>query len=540
MAIKGSLKEASLADVCQLLAMGQKTGCLSVTDRSRFGQIFFERGRITYARIVNRRDRLGELLVREGHITEAQLLEALDAQSREPDRRLGEILVAAGHLAPDALTAVVRLQIEEAVYHLFTWTRGSFYFEVDERPDQADVKVSINPEGLLLEAARRVDEWSLIEKKVPSLDIIFAVDVERLRESGVELTAEQEQLLPFFDGTRTVMDVADASGIGEFEVGKALYGLAQAGFAHQVGRRGDDPVRGREADVAERLNLGIAFYRTAMFDDAAVEFRRALEAEPGERTAHFHLGLIALRQGAAREAVREFRAVIEHAGPNHAAFLNLAHALRRLGQHAEALLALDEAESIRPGTPTVALARGVVLLDQGDVEAARTAFTEYRRRLPSREEPSALYFYHAGIAAGALGHLDEAQTLCAKGLERYPGAAPLLLLAGAVAERRGQDDVALRHYRRAAEESPGLPQAHKNLGDVAYRKGRHDEAAQHLRRAVELDPNLGDDALTKLGNLCFRRMEREEAVAWWRRALELNPDNRLVRSHLEVLAHAVG
>ena len=31
MAIKGSLKEASLPDVLQLLAMGKKTGCLSVT-----------------------------------------------------------------------------------------------------------------------------------------------------------------------------------------------------------------------------------------------------------------------------------------------------------------------------------------------------------------------------------------------------------------------------------------------------------------------------------------------------------------------------
>ncbi|MGH7463042.1 MAG: DUF4388 domain-containing protein, partial [Longimicrobiales bacterium] len=45
MAIKGSLKEASLADVCQLLALGQKTGCLSVADRTRFGQIFFDKGR---------------------------------------------------------------------------------------------------------------------------------------------------------------------------------------------------------------------------------------------------------------------------------------------------------------------------------------------------------------------------------------------------------------------------------------------------------------------------------------------------------------
>ena len=33
MAIKGSLKEASLPDVLQLLALGKKTGCLAVSDR---------------------------------------------------------------------------------------------------------------------------------------------------------------------------------------------------------------------------------------------------------------------------------------------------------------------------------------------------------------------------------------------------------------------------------------------------------------------------------------------------------------------------
>ena len=55
MAIKGSLREASLPDVLQLLAMGKKTGCLSVTHRNNFGYIYFDKGRITYASIVNQR-----------------------------------------------------------------------------------------------------------------------------------------------------------------------------------------------------------------------------------------------------------------------------------------------------------------------------------------------------------------------------------------------------------------------------------------------------------------------------------------------------
>src|SRR5487761_2421581 len=89
MAIKGSLKEASLPDVLQLLAMGKKTGCLSVNHRSNFGYIYFDKGRISYASIVNRRDRLGDLLVKDGIITAEQLQAAIDAQERQRDRRIG-------------------------------------------------------------------------------------------------------------------------------------------------------------------------------------------------------------------------------------------------------------------------------------------------------------------------------------------------------------------------------------------------------------------------------------------------------------------
>ncbi len=81
MAIRGSLKEASLPDVLQLLAMGKKTGCLSVTHRNNFGSIYFDKGKISYAAIVNRRDRLGDILVKSGVLSQAQLDEGIAAQA---------------------------------------------------------------------------------------------------------------------------------------------------------------------------------------------------------------------------------------------------------------------------------------------------------------------------------------------------------------------------------------------------------------------------------------------------------------------------
>ena len=156
MAIKGSLKEASLPDVIQLLTLGRRTGCLAVADRQNFGYIYFDEGRLTYASIVNRRDRIGDILVRSGRITAEQLQKAVDAQDGERQVKIGQILVDQGAITRSELESYIRLQIEEAVYYLFTWSSGTFNFEAGVRPENEDFLVSINPESLLLEGARRV------------------------------------------------------------------------------------------------------------------------------------------------------------------------------------------------------------------------------------------------------------------------------------------------------------------------------------------------------------------------------------------------
>ena len=238
MALEGSLEDVGLADILQLLSLGQKTGCLSVTDRSNFGYVYFEDGKVTYASVLNRPDRLGELLVRNDVISRDQLSAAMKEQAQRPGARLGEILVENGALDQDELHRWIQTQIEEAVYHLFAWEKGSFHFEPDQMPDQdGGLTVSINADALLMEGARRVDELSLIEKKIPTLDLVFAVERDPRGEEEVELTEDQEKLLELLDGERTVADLIEQSGLVEFDVLKALFGLIQPGFVTQAGKK---------------------------------------------------------------------------------------------------------------------------------------------------------------------------------------------------------------------------------------------------------------------------------------------------------------
>lgn len=534
MAIKGSLREASLPDVIQLLALGRKTGCLAVTDRHNFGTIYFQDGRITYATIVNRRDRLGDLLLKNGVITPDQLAEALRLQGTMRHQRIGSIMVAAGFLSLEQLRRFTRLQIEEAVYTLFTWNSGTFNFDPGVRPEGEDVLVDINPESLLLEGARRVDEWELIAKKVASFDLVFALDRAHLEAAGVELSPEQRRLLPHIDGRRDVRQLVEESGLVEFEAARALYGLVTAGFAHRVGTTSAAVPRASDSRVDEHRNLGIAFYRTGMWDDARREFRRVAELRPAQGHAPFHLGLVAMRQGRWQEAVELLREAAEKGGPRVATLHNLGLALARLGRLADAEAAHAEAVSRAPADPRVVTAWGMVALRGGDVAAARARLAQARTLLGPRI-PEPAWWWAASLAAAAAGALDEAIALAHEGLAAYPGQAVLANNLAVLHELQGDLGQAESLLRTAAANDPALPQAAKNLGDLAYRSGRHEEAMDAYERATRSDPGLGDDVFFRLGNLAFKQGDRARARASWERALALNPAHRLASANLAML-----
>jgi tetratricopeptide (TPR) repeat protein len=535
MAIRGSLKEASLPDVIQLLFLGRRSGCLSVADRQRHGSIYFEEGWIIYAAIVNRRDRLGDMLLASGALTRDQLDQALVLQGTAPGRRIGELLVNLGMLLPEQLRRSVRLQVEEAVYALFSWTTGSFSFEAGVRPPLEEQLDRISPESLLLEGARRVDEWSLIEAKIPSFDLIFAVLPGQVEGHQSSFTEAQRRLLPLLDGARDVRQLIDSSGLSEFEAAQALYGLVTAGLAHKVGTSPSAaPSRVLEARIEEHRNLGVAFYRTGMLEEAQREFRRVGELRPSEGTAPFYLGLIAARRENWDEAADLFRQAIDRSGPRPALLLDLAVALERKGRLDQAETVLSEAASRSGEDPAIQTGWGVLALERGESLVAK------QRLLGARElyrdtSPPALWYWAATRASVETEDLEIALALAREGVQQHPqhpvlrnNLAVLLEAAGAAAE-------AEELLRPLLSEGTELAQPHKNLGDLCYRSGRYEEAATHFSRAAALAPDLGDDLYFKLGNLAFRERDHALARQHWERTLALNPGHELARANLDSL-----
>ncbi len=534
MAIKGSLKEASLPDVIQLLFLGRRTGCLALADQHNFGTIYLDEGLIVYASIVNRRDRLGDILLRKGRISAEQLQQAIDAQDDDRQHKLGEILVGLGILTRAELEDYMRLQIEEAVYYLFTWTSGTFNFEAGVKPEREDFLVRISPEALLLEGARRVDEWSLIEKKIPSFDLIFSVDQHHIAQSAPTLSAEQQRLLPLIDGTRDVRQVIDESGLVEFEVGKALFGLITAGFAHRVGTSTAAPPKVNETRVDEHRNLGIAFYKAGMLEEALREFRRVIELRPADSRAPLFLGLIAIRQARWDEAALALRQAAEAGVPRPAALHNLGFALEQLGRLDEAEAAYGDAAGRAKDDARIMLGWSIVALKRGDNKVAQSRLAQACELLQGKPVP-ALWYWAATLAAVGLDDAENAMRTAQQGVEAYPSNPVLQNNLAVLLEAAGDTQAAESILRSALAEDAALPQVSKNLGDIFYRTGRYDEAGEAYERAAKLNPELGDDLYFKLGNIAYKRRDLARARQSWAQATALNPGHQLARANLEML-----
>jgi len=350
MAIEGPLRELGIHDVFQLLDLSRKTGVLRVTSdlRHNEGTVHFETGTIVFAEIRSNPHPLGALLLRTGKITEADLERARDMQTRQGDARLlGQILVALGAISPRELERQMRFQIEEVVFEMMSWHEGFFSFG-EEPVVVAEDAVRIRTEALLMEGARRIDEWSRIEKRIPHLGVVPQLAPALDGEAGqLDILPAEWEILALIEGTRDVRTLATELGRSDFDVAKTLFGLESAGVVTLVDQGPARPERGsttahlaelvaRAEDALVRKDLG----------RARAEGEQAAALFPHDATVQLLLGrihLAAARPGDAGDALR--RAL--HLDPLLvAAHRVLGYALVASGRFAEAVEQWDQWERL--------------------------------------------------------------------------------------------------------------------------------------------------------------------------------------------------
>ena len=346
MALEGPLKEFHIQDVFQLLDLGRKSGVLRVTSelRQTAGTVSFERGGVVAATLGRDPQPIGARLVRMGKISADDLQRALALQHSGDSRRLGDILVASGTIPRRELDRQLKAQIEEAIFELLGWSEGYFRFE-DGAPCEGVVEapVRIPTEGLLMEAARRSDEWSRIEAKVPHLRVVPRLPpADAAAGDKLDLTPLEWEVLAAVDGERDLRALAAALGRSEFDVARTVYTLTAAGVIvidSGAGTTGKDNGSPHSVLVLARQVLAQGEY-----EKAVNTLQELLRSDPLMPEARRLLGVCQAALGRFRGAAETWKAWAR-LGTHTRAEEALAPAVDRLRQAAETLA--EELESYR-------------------------------------------------------------------------------------------------------------------------------------------------------------------------------------------------
>jgi hypothetical protein len=249
MALKGTLKDFGIAEILQLIGQQMKSGVLHLESRDEEVHIALSEGSVVRAEQVGRKahERLGALLARAEIISQPELDQALEVQRRTL-RRLGDILVELGAVSAEDLREVTQLQTAETLYRLFHWKSGTYEFEPGGVEWDRDTASPLRAESVLMEGFRRIDEWPIVKKRIPSLQATFErkKDLPVVAASGeggeeAELATigpNERRVYLLATPGRTAEKVVDLSRLGEFETCKALANLVNRGYLTQVAPSG--------------------------------------------------------------------------------------------------------------------------------------------------------------------------------------------------------------------------------------------------------------------------------------------------------------
>jgi hypothetical protein len=172
MAFQGSLKELPLPDIIQLVAVSGKTGAFVLSTPTQRGEIYLREGEIVHS-------------------------------------------------------VVGPVRGEEAVYELAIWQEGEFVFKPGVETDERTVRKSNT--NLLMEAARRIDEWQVLSKRIPSTRLV-PVFTSHSTSTSISFTPQEWSVICKIDERRSIDELSAVIGLSAFDVCKLLYGLITAGL----------------------------------------------------------------------------------------------------------------------------------------------------------------------------------------------------------------------------------------------------------------------------------------------------------------------
>jgi tetratricopeptide (TPR) repeat protein len=283
MSLSGSLATMGLGDLLQWCGTNLKSGTLRLKRGPIEKQLFFKEGRLFSSMSSSPRETLGQFLIRSGHITEEELFKALIEQDRS-NHPLGKILVASGLIDEKTLEDILRIKTEESIYDCFLWKDGDFKFEDEKLPEQIPISLPLDLTGLILEGARRTDEWERIRRVFPSRLTTFAIE-EKAVKKVKKVSEEERRVLNLVARGKNLAEIALELHAVEFYAASRLLDLHERGLVRVRDAHQEIDYDAQVQALRDKLKEGVSLYNSGQYEKGLAAFEEALTLDPQNKYA---------------------------------------------------------------------------------------------------------------------------------------------------------------------------------------------------------------------------------------------------------------
>jgi CheY-like chemotaxis protein len=222
--IQGNLASVPIVEVMQMLGLQRQTGRLAITRGGASIEVYFKDGAVAFASANSSSGKTAvEVLLRKScRIDEDNLrhvLRIVDMTSQPVDR----VLVQEKLLDQKTFADCLRRHTESAVFKVLAWKEGEFIFEKAVPPVFA-TPMHLKADDLLLEGARRADEWGLIQQKIPDFNTVFEPMIGNAEELATRGMSDIDmRVFALVNGRRSIQEIVDLLALNEFDVAKSMF-----------------------------------------------------------------------------------------------------------------------------------------------------------------------------------------------------------------------------------------------------------------------------------------------------------------------------
>ncbi|MFC1624161.1 tetratricopeptide repeat protein [Candidatus Omnitrophota bacterium] len=269
----------------------------------------------------------------------------------------------------------------------------------------------------------------------------------------------------------------------------------------------NDTVRKSPNKARPYNNRGNASLNKSEFDQAILDFNKAIEINPRYAEAYDNLGDAYQKKGDLKKALYYFNKAIEIDPSLAKAYCNRGVAYKNKGDLTQAISDFNKAIEIDSHYAEACYNRGLAYQNKGEVNQA---ILDYNKAIEVNPGYTKAY-NNRGNAYQNKGEFGQAISDYNKAVEIDPGYGEVYYNRGIAYQIKGEFDQAISDYDKAIEINPGHARAYNNRGNVFQNKGEFDQAISDYNKAIEINPEL----VSAYNNRAVAYFEKEAYEESW-------------------------